>query len=615
VNTQTRRASLRRRTALALCAALVSTTVLMARPNIVVIYMDDVAPHDGRLWNDPARTPAIYDTFVEHGIRFSNAYGEVPLCCPARGNFLTGLHSHNNGLTTNDARLYSAKESVAGELKAAGYTTMWIGKYMNRTRMLSAADWDAHLAPWSVFDGIYSNNADYNDYDLRTKDGPVVHYDDYHSTQMVTDRAPMRFAAAPADKPIFAMLSIYSLHGPNIPVPQPQEKYDMCTGLAPWWTPAYNEADVSDKPAYIQARPLLANPNGWRLEGYCREMFGIDALVKSVTDELEAEGRLDNTLLMFTADNGMGWGAHRWPQMKVVPFATQVPLYMTWPDRWGTTPRVVSEYVSNIDFAPTFCAIGGCALGPYATGQSAPDGVSLLNLIDNGTPLGRDALLESALLGDYTKNLPAWAAVRTTPLNPLGLWHYVEYVSGERELYNLTNDPYELENLAGRPAQASVQAALAQRLRQLLNEGRVNRPDASLWGAQVNKDYAGYQLFDSTLTARQTLTVSMKPAQTYKVRLQVHNNALAGDSFTIRATTDSAKTTMRFVLDGVDVTSQITSGGLVLSSLGGDKSRWIGVYVTTKRRFPVGTRVTIEIDVESNSIPSRDDHVAFVVKR
>lgn len=591
-----------------------ASPVTDSRPNIIVFYLDDVAPHDGRLWNDPARTPAIYHTFVEHGIRFSNAYGEESLCCPARASVLTGLHSHNNGVTTNDARMYSPKESIASELKGAGYTTMWIGKYMNLNKALSSSAWDAHIAPWSVFDGIYSNNADYYDYDLRTKDSGIIHYDDYHSTQMVTDRTRMRLAAAPADKPIFAMLSIYNLHGPNLPVPQPQEKLDLCNGLAPWWTPAYNEADVSDKPDYIKALPLLPDTDGWPMEGYCHEMFGIDTLVERVTDELDAEGRLNNTLLIFTADNGMTWGAHRKLQQKNVPYSTQIPLYMAWPDRWGTTARTVADYVSNIDFAPTFCAIGGCTLGPYPSGQSGPDGVSLLSMIDNGTALGRDALLESALLGDIWKGIPAWAAVRTTPPNPLGLWHYVEYVDGERELYDLVNDPYELANLAGHSAQASIQAALAQRLAELLDEGRVNRPDVSLWGS-IRRDYAGYNMFDSTLAPRQTLTVLLKPAQTYKLHVDLRNNALAADSFTIRASINSPRATMIWTLDGVDVTSQMASGGLQINSLTGGATRLLKLQVKTKKRFPLGSRVRIDIYVVSNTFPGRDDHAAFIVRR
>ncbi len=126
---------------------------------------------------------------------------------------------------------------------------------------------------------------------------------------------------------------------------------------------------------------------------------------------------------------------------------------MAWPARWGTTPRTVNEYTSNIDMAPTICEAAGCTLGPYPTGQTQPDGLSLLPLLDGTVPnLGRDALLETEW------RIHPWAAVRTTNLNPLGLWHYVEYQNGFRELYNLAPEPIRgrWTNLAYDPANADL---------------------------------------------------------------------------------------------------------------------------------------------------------------
>lgn len=624
MNTSTRRPALPLRTSLFLAACLVSATWAGAqpaalaagpKPNIVVFYIDDAAPHDGRLWNDPQRTPAIHDTFIAHGIHFTNAFGEDPLCCPARGNILTGLHTHNNGVDLNDARLFSPQETVAGELRDAGYSTMWIGKYMNMNNRLSSDGWTAHMAPWSVFDGMYGFNGDYYGYRVRTKDHGDISYADVHSTQMVADRSVNRFSAAPPDKPIFAILSLYNLHGPNDPVPITPQQSAMCDGINPWWTPAYNEADVSDKPAHIRALPRLRYADGWPMVAYCREMFGIDMLVKRVTDELEAEGRLDNTLLVFTADNGMTWGAHRKPQQKNVPYATPVPLYMAWPTGWGTTPREIDDYVTNIDLAPTFCELGGCTLGPYPTGQDEPDGRSLVALIDQGEPLGRDALLESSPLGDASKGIPGWAAVRTTPQSALGLWHYVEYASGERELYDQVSDPYELNNLAGDPGHTSVQVALAQRLAQLLAEGRVNRPDLSIWARGLNI-YAGYNLFDSVPTPRQTLTLKGLSVTTYVFRVQMRNHKVSSDSFNVTSTVGGADlVVVRWLLAGSDVTAQMKSGGLHFNSLAGSGIRNLTLQVRVKRRYSVNARTIIEIDVHSLTNSTQDDHVTLILKR
>jgi arylsulfatase A-like enzyme len=590
-----------------------------ARPNIVVFYLDDVAAHDGRLWSDPQRTPAIYDTFIAHGTRFTHAFGEDPLCCPARATILSGLHTHNNGVNVNDARLFLPQESVAGELTRAGYTTMWIGKYMNRNSWLSDTGWAAHMAQWSVFDGIFGlNGGAYYDYKIRTKDHGDIAYTDVHSTRMVADRTVSRFAAAPADKPIFAMLSIYDLHAPNISEPVTQQQAARCDGLDPWWTPAYNEADVSDKPAYIQALPLQPYADGWPMAAFCRQMYGVDDVVQRVTDELAAEGRLNNTLLVFTADNGMSWGAHRRGQQKNTPDATAVPLYMAWPAGWGTAPRVVNEYVSNIDLAPTFCQLGGCTLGPYPSGQDEADGRSLVALLGQGTSLGRDAILEQSPVGEPAQDIPGWTTIRTTPQSGLGLWRFTQYANGERELYDQVNDPYELNNLASQPGRTALVAALSQRLLQLLGEGRVNRPDLSLFGKKqkLYRVYGGYNLFASSPTPVQTLPLKVVRSKTYLLLVNVRNNKVASDSFRVTASiAGSPRVKITWLLDGVDVTAQMNSGGIPIGSVAGSMTRSLTLKIVIKSTFKKTDQTNVDIDVESTSDTTQDDHMTLILRR
>ncbi|HUP82691.1 MAG TPA: sulfatase-like hydrolase/transferase [Candidatus Limnocylindria bacterium] len=621
MNTKTRPTSLARRAAALVLVCTTFATLIgsqpaplaaAAKPNIVVFYLDDAAPHDGRLWTDPVRTPAIYNTFIAHGIAFPNAIGEAPLCCPGRASLLTGLHTHNNGVGSNDARLFSPQETVAGELKDAGYSTMWIGKYMNRNQWLSPEGWAAHMAPWSAFDVLYGDPT-YYDFTVRTKDAGDIHYTDTHSTQMLMDRAVMRLQAAPADKPIFAVLSSYDIHVPNQPMPQPANKMAMCNSMQPYSTPNYNEADVSDKPAYVRDTPLLPNAAGWSMTAYCREMFGFDQLVERVTDELEAEGRLDNTLLVFTADNGMVWGAHRLKN-KAVPYATPVPLYMAWPERWGTTSRTVSEFVSNIDLAPTFCAMAGCTLGPYPTGQTNADGVSLLGLIDDGTSLGRDALLEQLPVRNGEKGGPTWAALRTTSTSPLGLWHYVEYETGERELYDLQADPYELNNRAGSPSYAGIQAALATRLNQLLSEGRVTRPDMSAWSTTTRKKYTGYSRFNDGPAADSTLAQQGSVGTKFKFQIDLRNNELSSDSFRVTASVGGSSLNVVWKIYGTDVTSYVSGDGLVLP-INARATISLKVHVTMVTPFPKGSLATLQIHVQSTGNPDLTDHITLNFKR
>lgn len=458
-----------------------SPTRPSTQPNIVVFYLDDTNPTDGRLWSDPMLTPNLYDLFVAHGINLRNAFGETPLCCPSRATLLTGLHTLNHGVVRNDARLFDPQENVAKELLASGYQTMLIGKYLNKPELLTPDQWTQTASDWTQFDAISSAEGAtyhyYYDYSLYTKQGTLNFGEQPqdHSTRVIGTRAVERLQEADRGdpkKPIFQLLSIFNTHDPNIPMPglENDPRWQRCASMPAWDPPNYNEADVSDKPGYVQSLPLLPYPDGWPMGGLCREMLGVDWLVGQVVDELKADGRFDNTLFMFTADNGMNWGQHRLAK-KQTPYATRVPLYFSWQAQWGPEPKTIDEYVSDIDFAPTFCDLAGCTLGPYPDGQSKPDGVSLLPLLDGSVSnLGRDALLED----NFASHL--WAGVRTTPESSLGLWHYVTQPTGFIELYNDASDPWELNNVASDPGNSNLIATLKQRMYQLMAEGRPDKP-------------------------------------------------------------------------------------------------------------------------------------------
>ena len=446
------------------------------RPNVVVFLLDDTSPHDGRLWSNPDLTPTLHDRFVVNGVHFPNAIAETPLCCPARANILTGLHTHNHGVKVNDARLFNPQEHLATAMGDEGYATMWIGKYLNKVDLFTPEQWLQHSAPWTQFD-VFANAVDdrmtgfFTNYTLFTKQGLLSPPE--HSTQMIADRAVAHITETPAEQPIFAILSIYNTHAPHIPLPAFNDD-PRCASMPPWNPPNYNEADVSDKPGYVRERPLYPYPDGWPLEQMCEEMLGVDWAVDRVVDELAAQGRLDNTLLVFSADNGMDWGSHRL-ELKQTPYSVPIPLYFSWPARWGSGSRTIDAYVSNIDLAPTLCVYAGCTLGPFPGGQVGPDGVSLRPLLE-GTArnLTRDALLETS------HDSRVWVGVRTTDRSDLGLWHYVEYANGFKELYNLEADPYEMENVASLSANSSVKIALRERIAELLTEGRNMEATASI---------------------------------------------------------------------------------------------------------------------------------------
>jgi arylsulfatase A-like enzyme len=179
----------------------------------------------------------------------------------------------------------------------------------------------------------------------------------------------------------------------------------------------------------------------------------VDRSVGRLLDALEVTGRLDDALVIFTSDNGLLWGEHRWVK-KEVPYeeAIRVPLVIRADGIVGDLPRTDGHLVANIDLAPTIAAAAGVPL-------PGVDGRSLLPLLE-GRPQGwRHALLIEHLRG--TNPIPTYCAVRTTR------YLFASYDTGERELYDLQVDPFEQRNLSG--TTPGLQARLESALHRLCN--------------------------------------------------------------------------------------------------------------------------------------------------
>jgi arylsulfatase A-like enzyme len=121
---------------------------------------------------------------------------------------------------------------------------------------------------------------------------------------------------------------------------------------------------------------------------------------------------------------------------------------MRWPEMIGTDPGRIQAWVQNVDLAPTLADAAGARLGPFPTGQRGPDGISVLRTL---TTRGAWIPARTSLFEEHRhprwRNLD-WYSLRTTDQHPRGLWQYVEWASGERELYDLAVDPWRLHNLA-----------------------------------------------------------------------------------------------------------------------------------------------------------------------
>lgn len=450
------------------------------RPDIVVFMLDDVPPLDGRLWQ---RLPNIRRTFIERGVALTDTHGETPTCCPGRAGFLTGLHTHHHGAFRTDGRLFRPGMTIATALQRAGYHTIQVGKYFNLFDLIP----DKTPPGWTDFHGFGGGYYDYAMWSngRRRSFGSKPRA---YSTDVIRRLSLRALRRAPRGRPLFAWITPYTFHKPWRAAPR-HRRSPRCKGIGHWKPPGYMERNVRDKPAYVR-KLRVRQRRGFDLRRVCRGLQSVDQLVGRVVKKLERDGRLENTLLILTSDNGMTYGAHRIVGDKKSPYATQIPFFVRWPRVLGDEPGTIGERVQNIDLAPTLCDIAGCRLGPYPTGQRAPDGVSFLGLLmGHAEQLPRDAVLSS--YQDPTKWMPTWWSVTTTGRSPLAArgcrareesgcrWLYVEYGTGARELYDVSNgpcwawersmrgDPCRLQNLAGRKRYRSIQADLARQLRRL----------------------------------------------------------------------------------------------------------------------------------------------------
>jgi arylsulfatase A-like enzyme len=432
-----------------------------SRPDIVLLIVDDLAEMDLRVWN---RLPTIRRLFLDQGIRFTDAFSNDPLCCPGRAALLTGQRTPHHGVLVNDARAFDPRVSLGTELSALGYHTVYAGKYFNRTERLAQRHppgWDHAL----VYSGGYWRVPLWKDGVAIRADGEEGSY----TTDIIRRTAVGWLRQAPPD-PLLLVLSPYAVHsgltaegrqlGYEMPAPAPRHRGDpRCAGIPPWRPPAYNEADRSDKPAWLQASPRTPYRDGWPLGLVCETLLSVDAMLAAVERTLIEQGRRD-VLYVLVGDNGMAFGDHGWAK-KRVPYATRLPLLMHWAAGLGTAPRRIRSTVSNIDIAPTLCEIAGCTMGPFPDGDPV-DGLSLVPLLDGSVDrLPRDVLIEEH---HTTYTNPRWVGVRTTRGSPLGSWVYTRYETGAEELYDLAGDPAQLENRARDPAFAAKKAQLVAAL-------------------------------------------------------------------------------------------------------------------------------------------------------
>ncbi len=422
-----------------------SSVARPSKPSILLILTDD------QRWDTLWAMPTVHRELVARGVSFANAFVDDPLCCPSRASILTGRYPQSTGVWQNAGphggfRAFQDDSStVAVWLRRAGYRTGLFGKYLNRyAGPYVPPGWDR----WVAFSGPtrYTNYRLNVDGHLKRRARGAANY----STDVLAAQAISFIRSSRG--PVFAYFAPFAPHPPATPARQDARAF---SDLPAWRPPAYDERDMSDKPRWARGLPRLTPKRRARIEqlrrGTYASLLSVDRAVGGLVSALRATGRLRDSLIVFTSDNGFSWGEHRWTS-KVVPYeeSIRVPFVVRY-DRLGLKPRTDGRLVANIDLAPTFAAAARTR-APGAVGRN------LMPLLSGKNARWRAELLieQMALLG-----VPTWCEVRTEE------FAYVAYATGDEELYALLQDPNELTNRAGDPALASTRGRLRARARQL----------------------------------------------------------------------------------------------------------------------------------------------------
>jgi arylsulfatase A-like enzyme len=416
-------------------------------PNIVLILTDDQRADTLRYM------PIVRRSLGNRGVTFENAYVVDPVCCPSRASILTGLYPHSTRVYSNDPNglmggfpAFDDGSTIATRLQAAGYHTGLFGKYLNGYQT-------EYVPPgWDRWFGMHESAAYYR-YEA-TSDGAIMSFgadpDDYGTTVLASE-ATTFIRETPSDQPLFAYISVAAPHSPAIAAPRDLKTFET---LRPWRPPNYNERDISDKPRYLRRHAWLDGEHRREIDAYrlaqIRSLQAVDRLVGDTIDALKATGRISNTIIVFTSDNGVLWGEHRWNH-KDVPYeeSIAVPMIVRY-DALIPDARRDANLVLNVDLAPTFADAAGATTPPV-------EGASFLPLLLDPTSPWRDGFLIEHM-ASRSDGVPSYCGYHT------GRYVFVRYNEGESELYDLEEDPWQLENRDDDPALAEVRSSLNEEL-------------------------------------------------------------------------------------------------------------------------------------------------------
>lgn len=442
------------------------------QPDILFILLDDLRWDGMSFKGHPyVQTPNI-DKLRDAGASMENAFCTTSICCPSRATFMTGMYANQHGVIDNETSEYNPDITppFTKYLQEAGYKTAMIGKW----HMGHSAEPRPYFDHWISFKG----QGKYNDVEVNV-DGKKEKWTGY-TTDILTDKAINFINQQPKDQPYFCMLSHKAVHEPFKPHPRHKDAFGKTQvdiepeswssdfeGKPDWhrrqrsrdvrWT--YRTRDYEE-----ETLPETVDPETWKksqkkyIEQY-RCLASVDDGVGKLLTVLKDRGTLDNTLIIFSSDNGYFHGEHRrWDKRLANEESMRIPMVIAYPGhvQKGDT---INKLVSNVDFAPTVLDYAGIHVPERMQGKS------MRPLFEHKATDWRDSVFYEYWV-DLVHSIPTMTAVRTDQYK---LIQYPE-IEDLDELYDLKADPNELNNLATNPEYAELHQKMEKLMAQKKKE-------------------------------------------------------------------------------------------------------------------------------------------------
>jgi len=453
----------------------------MARPNILFIMSDDHAAHAMSCYGSRInRTPNL-DRIAEGGMRFDNCFCTNSICGPSRATILTGTYNHVNGMTTLATRLDNRQLNFAKLLRDAGYQTAIIGKWHLGQ---GPEHWPTGFDHYEILQG----QGPYFDPEM-VRNGEKIQHQGY-TTDLITDFSLDWLEQRDRQRPFCLLYHHKAPHRPwepddrharmyeDVDIPEPETFNDDYSHRSAAAAAAKMRIE-SDLTARDLKQPVpegltSAQEKRWKyqryIKDYLRVIASVDDNVGRVLDYLDGEGLTEDTVVIYTSDQGFFLGDHGWFDKRFMyEESLRMPFVIRYP-REISPGSVSRDMILNVDFAPTFLDYAGIPVPETFQGRS------FRSLLGGRTPADwQEAMYYRYWMHGAHHNVYAHYGIRTRRykliyfyndgLNQAGTVE--EKYPPEWELFDLEKDPYELHSVYADPDYADVVRRLTDQLHDL----------------------------------------------------------------------------------------------------------------------------------------------------